>query len=57
MAKGIRVNQLAKELGIESKAILAWAREQGLGDKLPNHMSVMSVGLADTVREAFSEEL
>ena len=48
MAKGIRVNQLAKELGVESKAILAKCREEGLGDKVPNHMSVLSVGLSET---------
>lgn len=51
MAKGIRVNQLAKELGVESKAILAKCRDEGLGDKVPNHMSVLSIGLAETVRE------
>jgi translation initiation factor IF-2 len=51
LAKGIRVNQLAKELGVESKAILAMCREEGLGDKVPNHMSVLSIGLAETVRE------
>src|SRR5437588_4673689 len=51
LAKGIRVNQLAKELGVESKAILAKCRDEGLGDKVPNHMSVLSLGLAETVRE------
>ncbi len=51
--KGIRVNQLAKELGVESKAILNRCREEGLGDKVPNHMSVLSIGLAETVREWF----
>ena len=54
MAKGIRVNQLAKELGVESKSILAKCRDEGLGDKVPNHMSVLSLGLAETVREWFS---
>ena len=53
MAKGIRVNQLAKELGVESKSILAKCRDEGLGDKVPNHMSVLSIGLAETVREWF----
>jgi|SRR5665213_1063914 len=53
MTKGIRVNQLAKELGIESKAILARCREEGLGDKVPNHMSVLSVALANKVLEWF----
>ena len=54
MSKGIRVNQLAKELGVESKLILTKCREEGLGEKVPNHMSVLSVGLAETVREWFS---
>ncbi len=54
MSKGIRVNQLAKELGVESKSILTKCREEGLGEKVPNHMSVLSVGLAETVREWFS---
>jgi hypothetical protein len=54
LAKSIRVNQLAKELGVESKQILAKCREEGLGEKVPNHMTVMSMGLAETVREWFS---
>ena len=54
LSKGIRVNQLAKELGVESKAILAKCREEGLGEKVPNHMSVLSIGLTETVREWFS---
>jgi translation initiation factor IF-2 len=54
LSKGIRVNQLAKELGVESKQILAKCREEGLGEKVPNHMSVLSIGLTETVREWFS---
>ena len=54
MAKGIRVNQLAKELGVESKLILSKCRDEGLGEKVPNHMSVLSLGLAETVREWFT---
>ncbi len=54
VTKGIRVNQLAKELGVESKSILNKCREEGLGEKVPNHMSVLSIGLAETVREWFS---
>jgi translation initiation factor IF-2 len=54
LAKGIRVNQLAKELGIESKAILARLKSEGLGDAAPNHMSVISLGLAESVREWFA---
>ena len=51
MAKGIRVNQLAKELGVESKAILAKCREEGLEDQVPNHQSTIKMGLAETIRE------
>ncbi|HVT87860.1 MAG TPA: translation initiation factor IF-2 [Tepidisphaeraceae bacterium] len=52
--KGKRVNELAKELGVESKAILHRLKEEGLGDAAPNHMSVISLGLAETVRDWFS---
>ncbi len=54
MAKGIRVNLLAKELGVESKMILQKLKEEGLGDAAPNHMSTLSLGLAESVREWFS---
>jgi translation initiation factor IF-2 len=54
LAKGIRVNLLAKELGVESRLILAKLREEGLGDQAPNHMSTLSLGLAESVREWFS---
>lgn len=50
MAKGIRVNQLAKELGVESKAILAKLKDEGITN-VQNHMSLIQVGLAETVRE------
>jgi translation initiation factor IF-2 len=53
-AKGIRVNQLAKELGVESKTILEKLRNEGLGDKAPNHMSTIPLGLAESVREWFT---
>ena len=54
MAKGIRVNQLAKELNVESKAILGKLRDEGLAEKAPNHMSVLPLGLAESVREWFA---
>jgi translation initiation factor IF-2 len=54
LAKGIRVNLLAKELGVESKAILAKLRDEGLADAAPNHMSTIPLGLAESVREWFS---
>jgi translation initiation factor IF-2 len=56
LATGIRVNQLAKELGVESKAILQKLRDEGLGDQAPNHMSVLKLGLAASVREWFAGE-
>src|SRR3954468_18046656 len=52
-SKGIRVNELAKELGVESKAILTKLKSEGLGDAAPNHMSRISFGLAESVREWF----
>jgi translation initiation factor IF-2 len=54
LAKGIRVNQLAKELGVASKLVLEKLRDEGLSDKAPNHMSVLPLGLAESVREWFS---
>jgi translation initiation factor IF-2 len=54
LAKGIRVNLLAKELGLESKAILQKLKEEGLSDAAPNHMSMLSLGLAESVREWFA---
>jgi translation initiation factor IF-2 len=56
LAKGIRVNLLAKELGVESKAILQKLKEEGLSDVAPNHMSTLSLGLAESVREWFSSQ-
>jgi len=55
LGKGIRVNLLAKELGVESKAILAKLRAEGLGEAAPNHMSTLTLGLAESVREWFKE--
>jgi len=57
LAKGIRVNLLAKELGVESKAILQKLKEEGLGDAKQNHMSTLSLGLAESVREWFSGQM
>jgi translation initiation factor IF-2 len=54
LAKGIRVNLLAKELGVESKSILQKLKDEGLGDQAQNHMSTLSLGLAESVREWFS---
>ncbi len=49
----IRVHNLAKELGVTSKAILEKCRAEGM--RLKNHMSVLTVGQAATIREWFSE--
>src|SRR5262249_1961523 len=51
---GIRINALAKELGIESKAILEKLRAEGLGDSAPNHMSTIPLGRGESVREWFA---
>ena len=48
-----RVYLLAKELGIKSTAIVKKCQSEGLDIK--NHMSVLSAGLAATIREWFSE--
>ncbi len=54
MAKAKRVHNLAKELGVESKAILQKCQDEGL--EMKNHMATVSVGLEMTIREWFSEE-
>ncbi len=48
-----RVHLLAKELGVNSKAIIEKCQAEGLDVK--NHMSTISAGLAATIREWFSE--
>lgn len=48
-----RVYILAKELGVKSSAIVKKCQAEGLDVK--NHMSVISAGLAATIREWFSE--
>ncbi|MCJ7777177.1 MAG: translation initiation factor IF-2 N-terminal domain-containing protein, partial [Sedimentisphaerales bacterium] len=48
-----RVYILANELGVKSSAIIKKCRDEGLDVK--NHMSVISAGLAATIREWFSE--
>jgi len=44
---------LARELGVKSSAIMEKCQDEGLDVK--NHMSVISAGLAATIREWFSE--
>jgi len=48
-----RVYILARELGVKSSAIMEKCQDEGLDVK--NHMSVISAGLAATIREWFSE--
>ncbi len=43
---------LAKELDVESKAILERLKNEGLN--VPNHQSTVSLGLAETIREWFA---
>ncbi|TFG48518.1 MAG: hypothetical protein E4H40_04545, partial [Candidatus Brocadiia bacterium] len=45
---------LAKELGVKSSAIIEKCKSEGID--LPNHMAVISAGLAATIREWFSED-
>ena len=53
MAEKTRVHQLAKELGVSSKAILEKCKAEDIPVK--NHMSTLSAGLEATIREWFSE--
>jgi translation initiation factor IF-2 len=48
-----RVYILARELGVKSSAVVQKCQAEGLDVK--NHMSVISAGLAATIREWFSE--
>ncbi len=53
MAK--RIFEIAKELGVESKAIVAKCHAEGISaDTVKNHMSSISVGLEATIREWFT---
>jgi translation initiation factor IF-2 len=49
-----RLFQLAKELGVESKAIMDKCTAEGLDD-IKNHMATISAGLEATIREWFTE--
>ena len=52
MAKAIRVFELAKELGVKSKAIVEKCQAEDVPG-ITNHMSTVKVGLAETVRQWF----
>jgi translation initiation factor IF-2 len=48
----LRVHQLGKELGVSSKDIVAKCQAEEIPD-IVNHMSPVSIGLAQTIREWF----
>ncbi len=56
MAKAKRVFELAKELGVKSKAIVEKCEAEDVPG-ITNHMSTVKVGLAMTIRQWFSEEV
>ncbi len=54
MAKTLRVHDLAKELGVSSKVIVAKCEAEDVPG-ITNHMSTVKLGLAETIRQWFSE--
>ena len=50
----LKVHQLAKELGVNSKDIVAKCQAEEIPD-ITTHLSPVSIGLAQTIREWFSE--
>ncbi len=54
MAKARRVFEVAKELGVASKAIVAKCEAEGVPG-ITNHMSTVKLGLEATIKEWFSE--
>ena len=53
MTDKLRVHTLSKELNVSSKAILDKCQLEGV-EGVTNHMSTLSAGLAETIREWFS---
>lgn len=52
-----RIFEIAKELGIKSKAIVEKCHAEGIPkDVIKNHMSSVSIGLEQTIREWFANE-
>jgi translation initiation factor IF-2 len=51
----MRVHILARELNVSSKLILEKCKAEGLDNVVKNHMSTLSAGLYETIREWFSE--
>ena len=54
MAKAKRVFEIARELGVKSKAVLEKCEAEGVPN-MNNHMSSVSAGLEATIREWFSD--
>jgi len=54
LAKALRVFEIAKELGVNSKAIVGKCQAEGVPD-ITNHMSTVKLGLAATIREWFGD--
>ena len=54
MAKAKRVFEIAKELGVTSKAIVAKCNAEGVPG-ITNHMSTVKIGLAQTINEWFDD--
>src|SRR5690606_2191554 len=54
LAKIKRVFELAKELGVSSKAIVEKCQAEGVPG-ITNHMSTVKIGLAETIRQWFGE--
>ncbi|MHA7812363.1 MAG: translation initiation factor IF-2 [Phycisphaerales bacterium] len=52
-----RIFEIAKELGIKSKAVVEKCHAEGIPkDVIKNHMSSVSIGLEQTIREWFANE-
>lgn len=52
-----RVFEIAKELGIASKAVVTKCHAEGIShDMIKNHMSSVSAGLEETIKEWFSQD-
>ena len=52
--KTVRVHQIAKSLGVTSKDVVAKCLNEGIPD-ITNHMSTVSAGLSETIKEWFGE--
>ncbi|HYE62185.1 MAG TPA: translation initiation factor IF-2 [Phycisphaerales bacterium] len=56
MAKQKRIFEIAKDLGVDSKAIVAKCHAEGIPvETVKNHMSTISAGLEQTIREWFTQ--